>query len=83
MEKLTMDKLTIEKVTPDMIMRPEDMPKTRLVTYTTKCPLCDNETERVEEVPRYDTFVTLTSVICDECKSLWARLKKKYTEGEG
>ena len=78
MEKLSLDKLTIEEVTPDMVMRPEDMPKTRLVTYTTKCPLCDNETERVEEVPRYSDFMATTSVICDECKLVWAILKKKY-----
>ena len=65
-------------LTPDMFGRHEDLPKTRLVKYTTKCPLCDAETERVQEVPRYTDFIASTSVICDECKTIWAYMKNKY-----
>lgn len=73
-------KITKDIVTPDMIKRPEEMPKTRLVKYTIKCPLCDAENERVQEVPRYTDFMASTLVICDECKIIWAYMKKKYTE---
>ena len=75
-------KITNDILTPDMFGRHEDLPKTRRVIYTTKCPLCDAETERAQEVPRYADFMASTSVICDECKSLWAVMKKKYTESE-
>lgn len=75
-------KITNDIITPDMVRQPEDLPKTRRVIYTTKCPLCDAETERAQEVPRYADFMTSTSVICDECKSLWAVMKRKYIESE-
>lgn len=73
-------KITNDIITPDMILDPDTLPKTRLVKYTTKCPLCDNETERVEEVPRYADFMASTSVICDECKFIWAIMKREYKE---
>lgn len=75
-------KLTNDILTPDMIKRPEEIPKTRLVKYTTQCPLCDAETERLQEVARYADFMAITSVVCDECKSIWQVIKKKYTEGK-
>jgi len=68
----------MDKLTGDMFKRPEP-PKTKLITYTTNCPLCDVEVVVVKEVRREVAAVMEFPKVCNECKSIWARVKKKYT----
>ena len=50
------------------------------ITYTTNCPLCNDEVKvTIHDVPR-GTGIIKFPVVCDRCKSILKLIQKKYSE---
>lgn len=50
----------------------------KTIGYITRCPLCGEKVTVTANDIQYGTGIINFPAVCDECKSLWAELKKKY-----